>query len=62
LTTRWDKETGQFTEDAAVDAFLADIEAVFKKHGMVLEPKRGFEVRKQLHHGDIDMLRASDIG
>jgi hypothetical protein len=62
VTDRWDREQGMFVKDALVDAFLFDLEVIFKKHGMCLEPLRGFEVRKRLLEDDLMMLRASDIG
>lgn len=61
---RWNRERGEDVEDPAVDAFLADLAAVCRKHGMSLghEDHHGvFEVYRQVFPDALDWMMGAHI-
>lgn len=49
VTLRYVARTGEMAESRAVDAFLADLWAVFERHGL--------ELSHEDHHGDFEVFR-----
>lgn len=68
MTTRWSQDLGEGSggkvEDPAVDAFLEEIIAVCKKHGMCIGHEDGhgsFLVHREIIEHNLGWLRAAAI-
>jgi hypothetical protein len=61
---RWDKESSREVEDPAVDAFLTEVVAVCKKHGMSIghqDSHGAFQVYKRAHRKVLRWLMDAEL-
>ena len=63
VTERWDSRKGEMVQRPDVDAFLADIEAVCRKHGLSIghEDGHGSFIVGPFDQGEVEWLLGAQV-